>query len=168
MIRILTGALVALSVVAAPVAASDLTQLAAAAGVSAEAAQGMSLTALAALKFNRDGHDGDRQRVGPARAPVMVDGARHAQLIAAAGLTPAEAEGLTLAALAAAKHNASGRTDEQVGVVVMSSRGPVRVGSQLVAAAGLDDVAAQGMSLTAIAAAKFNRDSDGRNQQTVR
>lgn len=75
---------------------------------------------------------------------------------------------MTLAELAAAKHNASGRSDDAVGTTVVSSRGPVRVGSQLAAAAGLDGVEAQGMSLTAIAAAKFNRDLSGDDQQTAR
>lgn len=168
MTRILTRALVALSIAAAPAAAADLTQIAAGAGVTVEAAQGMTLSELAALKFNRDSRDDDRQSVGGIGGePVMVDVMRHAQLIAAAGLTPAEAEGLTLSELAAGKHNAGSDSNERI-VVVMSSRGPVRVGSQLAAAAGLGGAEAQGMSLTAIAAAKFNHDSSDDNQQTAR
>ena len=165
--RFVIGAVVALSSGVAPAGASDLTQLAAGAGVSVAEAQGMTLSELAALKFNRDTRSDDRQAVAHDATPVKVDAGRHAQLIAAAGLTPAEAEGMTLAELAANKHNAGADPNERF-VVVMSSRGPVRIGSQLAAAAGLEGAEAQGMSLTAIAAAKFNRDSSDDNQQTVR
>jgi hypothetical protein len=97
----------------------------------------------------------------------MVDAGRHAQLIAAAGLTPAEAQGLTLSELAAGKSNASSDDDQQI--VVMSSRGPVHLPSQLIAAAGLSTAEAQGLSLGQIAAFKFNRDTrPGDYQSTAR
>ncbi len=166
MTKIFARAFVALSLAAAPVAAADLDQLAAGAGVSAQAAQGMTLNELAARKFNRDSDGQNQQAVNVDRTPVMIDATRHAQLIAAAGLTADEAEGLTLSELAAGKYNVNRDSDERV-IVVMSTRGPVRIGSQLAAAAGLDGVEAQGMSLTAIAAAKFNRDSNDDNQQTI-
>lgn len=154
---------------AAAVAASaaDRSQLAAGAGVSVAEAQSMSLSELAAAKFNRDtGRDG-AQRVGAAGRPVLVDADRHAQLIAVAGISPAEAEGITLAELAAGKYNTEGDSDHQV-PVVMSSRGPVHADPQLIAAAGLEPGEAYGMSLTGIAAAKFNRDTGRDEQQTPR
>jgi hypothetical protein len=162
-----TTAVVGLSLVAAfSVSAADVTQLAAGAGISAGEAQGLTLTELAALKFNRDSERDEQQSVAAAEGPVMVDPVRHAQLIAAAGLSADEADGLTLSQLAAGKHNAEARRDE-LHLVVMSSRGRVRAGSQLIAAAGLSTAEAQGMSLTGIAATKFNRDSGRDEAQTA-
>jgi hypothetical protein len=147
--------------------AADVGQLTAVAGISAAEAASMSLTEVAAAKFNRDGDRDDQQTVGGAQAPIMVDAGRHAQLIAAAGLTPAEARGLTLSELAAGKSNASSDDDQQI--VVMSSRGPVHLPSQLIAAAGLSTAEAQGLSLGQIAAFKFNRDTrPGDYQSTAR
>ena len=145
--------------------AADRTQLAAAAGVSAEDAATMSLTELASAKFNRDTRGDDQQAVSDAQ-PIMVDPVSHAQLIAAAGLSSDEAAGLTLSQLAAGAFNAGSDDDEAQPVVTMSTRGPVRVGSHLAFAAGLTADEAQGMSLNAIAAAKFNRDSRDDDQQT--
>lgn len=139
--------------------AGDAHQLAAAAGLSPAEAAGMTLTEIAAAKFNRDTRGDDRQSISDA-APVRVDQDRHAQLIAVAGIAPADATGMTLTQLAAGVFNAGSDGDDAQAVVTMSTRGPVRIGSQLVAAAGLDPVEAQGMSLTEIAAAKFARDSD--------
>ncbi len=138
--------------------AADQSQLAAAAGVSAAEAEGMTLTELAAAKFNRDSASDDRQVISDAR-PIMVDPARHGQLIAAAGLTAGEAEGLTLSQLAAGAFNAGSDSDDGQPVVTMSSRSPVVVGPRLVFAAGLTTDEAQRMSLTGIAAAKFARDT---------
>ncbi len=138
--------------------ADDVRQLAAGAGLSQSEAAGMTLTEIAAAKFNRDSGGDDQQTISHA-TPVRVDPARHARLVAAAGLTPAEAQGMTLTQLAAGVFNAGSDGDDAQTVVSVSSRGPVRIGSQLVAAAGLDPVEAQGMSLTEIAAAKFGRDT---------
>lgn len=146
--------------------AADHSQLAAAAGISAGEAATMSLTELAAAKFNRDSRDDDRQVVSDAK-PVMVDTVRHAQLIAAAGVSADEAAGLTLSQLAAGAFNAGSDDDDAQTVVTMSSRGPVRIGSHLAFAAGLSPEEAQGMSLTAIAAAKFNRDTRDADRQTA-
>lgn len=160
------GVAASLSLAAAlSASAADVGQLAASAGISRAAAQQMSLTEVAATKFNRDGGRDDRQTVGGAQAPVIVDADRHAQLIAAAGLTPAEAEGLTLSELAAGKVNAGSDADQQI--VVMSSRGPVRQPAQLIAAAGLTPAEAQGLSLSQIAAVKFNRDTRPGDYQTT-
>jgi hypothetical protein len=139
--------------------AADTSQLAAAAGLAPAEAAGMSLTEIAAAKFNRDSRGDDRQVISEATAPVMVDPVRHARLVAAAGLTAEDAAGLTLTQLAAGAFNAGSDGDNAQPVVIVSTRGPVRIGSQLVSSAGLDPVEAQGMSLTEIAAAKFDRDT---------
>jgi hypothetical protein len=82
--------------------AGDVSQLAAAAGIAPAEAATMSLTEIAAAKFNRDTRGDDRQVVSTAE-PIMADPVRHAQLIAAAGLTPEEAAGKSLTEVAAAK-----------------------------------------------------------------
>ena len=143
--------------------AADQTQLAASAGVSTSEAATMSLNELAAAKFNRDSADGDQQSIADSRT-IAVDQDRHGQLIAAAGLTADEAEGLTLSQLAAGAFNAGSDDDSAQPVVRVSTRGPVRIGSQFVASSGLDQVEAQGMSLTTIAAAKFARDTGADNR----
>ena len=139
--------------------AADVSQLVAAAGVAPAEAATLSLTELAAAKFNRDTRDDDQQTVSDA-APTMVDPYRHAQLIGAAGLTSGEAAGLTLTQLAAGAFNAGSDDDDAQPVVTMSSRGPVgSIEPHLAFAAGLDPADAQGLSLSAVAAAKFRRDT---------
>jgi hypothetical protein len=106
------GATLAASLAAS---AADVSQLAASAGIDPAAAAQMSLTEIAAAKFNRDGDADDRQTVGSAAAPIEVDqivtvssrspARQPAQLVAAAGLSPAEAQGLTLSQIAAVKFN---------------------------------------------------------------
>jgi hypothetical protein len=137
--------------------AADMAQLAAAAGVSPAEAATMSLSELAAAKFTRDSADENHQKIADTRV-IPVDPARHAQLIASARISPAEAESLTLSQLAASKFNA-GSDDDNAQPVAMSSRGPVSVGSHLAYTAGVDPAEAGGMSLTEIAAAKFARDT---------
>ncbi len=149
--------------------AADTSQLAAAAGISPAEASTMSLTEIAAAKFNRDSAGDDRQSTSHATA-TAVDPARHAQLIAAAGLTPDEATGLTLTQLAASAFNASSDGDARQPVVSMSSRGPVVLTSadaHLAFAAGLTPAEARGMSLTEVAAAKFNRDTRDDDRQSA-
>jgi hypothetical protein len=145
--------------------ADDLAQLAASAGLSPAEAQAMSLTEIAAVKFNRDSDRDDRQTVFHDGRPIMVDPARHAQLIAGAGLSPDTARGLTLGALSAGLISAGSDTDERV--VVMSSRSVAIVPAGLVAAAGLTPAEARGMSLTEVAAVKFNRDTRPDDRQTT-
>ena len=73
---------------------------------------------------------------------------------------PGEAAGLTLTQLAAGAFNAGSDDDDAQPVVTMSSRGPVSIiEPHLAFAAGLDPADAQGMSLSAVAAAKFSRDT---------
>jgi hypothetical protein len=147
--------------------AADVGQLTALAGISAADAASMSLTEVAAAKFNRDGDRDDQQTVGGAQAPIMVDAGGLAHLIAAAGLKPAQARGQTRAHLPPGKSNAGSDDDQQK--EGMASRGPVHLPSQLIAAAGLSTAEAQGLSLGQIAAFKFNRDTrPGDYQSTAR
>jgi hypothetical protein len=139
--------------------AADTSQLAAAAGVTPAEAASLSLTELAAAKFNRDTRDDDQQTVSDA-TPAMADPYRHAQLIGAAGFSSGEAAGLTLSQLAAGAFNAGSDDDDAQPVVTMSSRGPVGgIEPHLAFAAGIDPAEAQGMTLGAVAAAKFSRDT---------
>jgi len=86
------------------------------------------------------------------------------QLIANAGLTPAEAAGLSLNEIAVHKFSRGASGDDRQGIVTPGSGGDV---SQLAASAGLTPSEAQGLSLTEIAAVKFNRDSAGDDGQRV-
>jgi antitoxin component of RelBE/YafQ-DinJ toxin-antitoxin module len=84
----------------------DHTQLAASAGIASEATHDYSLTELAAAKFNNDTRADDRQTITRRESVIVatrsVDGASNAraQLIASAGLTPAEAKGMSLSEIA--------------------------------------------------------------------
>ncbi|TPE53598.1 hypothetical protein [Amaricoccus solimangrovi] len=95
-------------------------------------------------------------------APVL---ATEPSLVSSAGLTPEQAQGMTLNEIAAMKFNRGRSPQDQIPV---GASGPVtsmafqdqvdasgRAG--LVAAAGLTPEQAQGMTLNEIAAAKFNR-----------
>ena len=161
--RILTSA--ALLALAVPAAAEDYSQLAAGAGITRAQAGALTLSEIAAYKFNRDTRGDEQQPIAEPSAAVRVDPAAHAQLIAAAGLTPAEAAGMSLSEIAAAKHNAGTRGDERQTVVAAGGMG--KAGDQLVAVAGLDPAAASGLSLTEVAAVKFNRDTRADDRQTV-
>ena len=146
---------------ALPAAAGDYSQLAASAGIGASG--GMSLTEIAAAKLSADGGRDAAQIVSHAGV-VMVDPVRHAQMIAAADLTPAEASGLTLSELAAGKYNAEARHDDQE-IVIQSTRGPVTmIPAQFALAADLSPAEARGKSLTEVYVAKINAES-GRDQR---
>jgi hypothetical protein len=143
----------------------DIAQLAATAGLSPAEAQSMTLNEIAAVKFNRDSDRDNRQTVFRDSRAITVDPARHAQLIAGAGLSPDTARGLTLGALSAGLVSAGSDTDERV--VVMSSRSVAIVPASLIAAAGLTPAEARGMSLSEVAAVKFNRDTRPDDRQTT-
>ena len=103
-----------------------------------------------------------------AAAPALAQ----SQLISSAGLTPAEASGLSLTEIAAAKFNRSAGGDDQQTVlrpraVTVASRSAGSDVSQLAASTGLSSAEAHGLSLSEIAAAKFNRSASGDDQQTV-
>jgi hypothetical protein len=135
-------------------------QLAANAGLSPAAAQGLSLTEIAQAKFNRDTRGDDRHVfVVPGHA------GGYDQLAASAGLSPVEASGMTLGEIYVAKINRDARGDEQQAVkgggAVMASRSTTGGADyvQLAASAGISPADAAGMSLREIAAAKFARDT---------
>lgn len=152
---------------ALPATAGDYSQLAASVGIDASTASTLSLTEIAAAKFSADGGQ-DADQIVSKPGVVMVDPVRHAQLIAAADLTPAEARGLTLTELAAGKFNADASADEAqtARAVTMSTRGPVAiVPAQLAAAADLTPAEARGMSLNEIYVAKINAEARGDDRQ---
>ena len=152
----------------APSMAPAQSQLAAGAGLSAAEASGMSLTEIYVAKINREYGRDQQQRVAAKSEPKTVDSRRHAQLIRSAGLTPGEAEGLSLSQIAALKasHNA-GRDDR---VVVMMGRSlPVTdtaAYGQLVAASGLTPVEANGLTLNELYVMKINRESRRDDRQS--
>ena len=131
------------------------------AGTQVVAGNGLSLTQAAAIKFNADTRTDDHQTV----AVVAGKGGNTSQLAAVAGIPANEAAGMSLDQIAVAKFNREARGDEKQavkgGAATMSTRSPYLGGQeQLVASAGLSADAAQGKSLTEIAAAKFARDTN--------
>jgi hypothetical protein len=141
--RFAAVAAVALAALAAAPAFAN-SQLIANAGLTPAEAAGLSLTEIAVAKFNRNADNDDRQEI------VVRD--RRAD--------PA----LTAAAIARFNRNAD-HDDRQMPVsrsgVTMTSRSMnVAAFSQLAANAGLTLEEARGMSLSEIAAAKFNRNAD--------
>jgi hypothetical protein len=163
-LKTLAAVAAALLATAAPALAQS--QLIASAGLTAAAAQDMSLTEIAVAKFNRDADSDDRQTT-----VVPGSGGNSAQLAASAGLSPSEARGLSLTEIAIAKFNRDADSDDRQGVVrrggvTMTSRSPRNASpSQLAASAGLSPSEAAGMSLTEIAIAKFNRDAASDDRQ---
>lgn len=141
--------------------AQDNSQLIASAGLSQSEAQGLTLNEIAAAKFNQGESRPDRQVIlSPER--VAVDPARHAQLIAAAGLTAEEAEGLSISALGVAKHNTGADNDEQQAQRFMFSRGPIEMAPpQFAATAGLSPEEARGLTLNEIYAIKLAGGNNG-------
>jgi hypothetical protein len=93
---------------------------------------------------------------------------RDAQLIAAAGLTPDEAQGMTLAELASHKTSFNARHDERQ--VVVSGRSIEGIDPsahrQLVAAAGITEAEALGVSLNDLYVLKINRESSRDDRQS--
>jgi hypothetical protein len=159
----LTSLAAALALGLAGTAAADSGQLAASAGLAPAEASGLSLTEIAQAKFNHDTRGDDRQvivRHEPASAAARQTLAENA------GLATGAAKNLSLTEIAAAKFNhESGGTDQQRverGSVTVAARSIRGNGEwrQLVASAGLSQPEAQGLSLTDIAAAKFDRDTD--------
>ena len=151
-----TIAAAALALAAAPAFAD---QLAANAGLSAAEAQGLTLSQIAQVKFNRETRGDDRQAV------IIVPGhsASYDQLAASAGLSASEARGMSLDEIFVAKVNKESDTDDQQlvtgGDVTMASRSAYSPNAQFAASAGLSPAEAAGMSLTEIAAIKFQRDT---------
>jgi hypothetical protein len=90
------------------------SHLATSAGIAPAQATGMSLTEIAAVKFNNDSRPDDAQVVTrPSTAvyasrSVGVSGPGYDRLIASAGLTPAEAQGMSLSEIAVYKFDRDG------------------------------------------------------------
>jgi hypothetical protein len=122
------------------------------------AGNGLNLTQAAAVKFNNDTRQDDRQTV----AVVPGKGGNVSQLAASAGIAADEATSMSLGQIVLAKVNREARGDDKQamkgGAVTMSTRSPSLGGNeQLAASAGMS---ADGKSLTEIAAAKFARDTN--------
>jgi hypothetical protein len=137
------------------------SQLVASAGLTPEEAAGLSLTEIAQAKFDRDTDGQVIVHHG------VADSATKAALAADAGLSPAQAQNLTLNQIAAVKFNRESSGSDQQTVqrsqattAATRSADSPRARAQLIASAGLSPDAAASMSLTDIAAAKFDRDTD--------
>jgi hypothetical protein len=133
--------------------ADDLDQLAATAGLEASEIEGLTLTEVAAYKFNRDSI-GQRAAIEPGS-----NGTRE-QLAESAGLTADDADGMTLTVIAAYHFNRGSSGDDQQTIrggsrVTMASRS--LGASQLAREAGLTEAEAETLSLRQIAAHVFNR-----------
>ncbi len=132
------------------------------AGSQVQASPGVTLDEAAKAKFNREARGDDRQ---PIVVPVAPSG-HYEQLAATAGLSPDEAETMSLAEIFVAKINHEGSGDEQQMVrgsagTTMGTRSTAAPTdrTQLIAVAGLSASEAAGMSVSQIAAAKFARDT---------
>jgi hypothetical protein len=90
--------------------------------------------------------------------PAFAQDSR-AQLAASAGLTPAEAQGLSLGELAVLQHNEGARRDDELVIVMHRSTEPVNNGAhrQLILASGLTPAQAADLSLNELAALNHNR-----------
>ena len=129
-------------------------QLIASAGLTPAEAAGLSLTEIAQAKFNRDSRNQDRQQI-------------------VSGRSSAEAGASALNDVLVAKVYREGGRDRVQGAVrgkgvTVASRSGAADPSdraQLIAAAGLTQAEAAGMTLNEIAVAKFNREADHDNRQ---
>ena len=92
--------------------ADEHRQLVAAAGLSAGDASGMRLDEIAAHKVNRGTSSDEGIPVAASRGR-QFDPAQNPQLVAAAGLSVASAEGMSLSELARLKSNREARGDER-------------------------------------------------------
>jgi hypothetical protein len=153
---------------ASPAAAQNRSQLAAAAGVSAQEAEGMTLSELFARKINREnGRDG-QVTVSTHNYPVF-EASDHAALVANAGLTRSQATDMDLSQIAAHKNNRGATRDNRIPVTQMASASfDAADHPQLVASAGLSASEAQAMSLNEIYRHKHNRSAGRDEVQGVR
>ncbi len=135
-------AAVALAAASTSVSA-DTSQIAASVGVDAS---DYTVTELARMKRNAE--TGGDDQVAIVAAAVAPQPSGRSQLIAAAGLTPAQASGMSLTALATAKANREVRGDD-LHPIVSSRSSPANQAAwdQFAASAGLSAAEARGMSL---------------------
>ncbi|HVL22399.1 MAG TPA: hypothetical protein VM422_15700 [Amaricoccus sp.] len=135
------------------------SQLATNAGLSSTEASGLSLTEIAQAKFNRDA--GFTQNAQGA-STASVDA--RAGLARAAGLSADAAQDLTLGQIAAVKFSKGSSDNDQIrpadlNASLATRSADDRAWAQLVSNAGLTADDAASLSLTDIAAAKFDRDN---------
>ncbi len=155
--------------IAAPAFADP--QLIASAGLTAEQAEGMTLTEIAQYKFNREESPGDRWDPS---IPAVTGPVSRGQLAASAGLSPDSARYRSLDELAVAMFNRNTRpSDQQIvvkhGAAVVATRsvnGAANAFGQLIASAGLTSAEAEGMTLSEIVQYKFDRDVPEVDRQT--
>lgn len=132
------------------------SQLAANAGLSPAEAAGLSLSEIAQAKFNRDSNF-----TQDAQKPFQPSAEGRANLARTAGV--ANAGDLSLTQIAAVKFSRGASDNDQIrpaglGVSLATRSDNQNTRTQLVANAGLNADDAAGLSLTDIAAAKFDRD----------
>lgn len=124
------------------------------------AGNGLTLTEAAQAKFNRDSAPGDAHE----KVERVTPSGDYARLAASFGMTPEEAQDLSLAQVFVAKVNHGASANEQMLMkgtgTTLSTRSPYGDSgrSRLAASAGLTPAEASRMSLTEIAAAKFAND----------
>jgi hypothetical protein len=129
----------------------------ASAGLTPAEAEGMTLTEIAAHKFNRETRTDDAITVSSRSFPVF-DVAAHRQLVAVAGLGESEARSMTLTEIAARKVNVAATADERIPIVAHGAGFDAADHPQLAAAAGVAPAEAAGMSLGELHARKVNRE----------
>jgi hypothetical protein len=149
---------VAAALLGASAPAFAQSQLVASSGLSPAEASGLSLNEIAAAKFNRDVSGSDQQR-----AFTRGSAGETGQLAASAGIPADEADRLSVTEIAAAKFSRDTENAQRVvrreGVTAIARSVAASDRAQLVAAAGLSAEEANGLSLSEIAAAKFDRDT---------
>jgi hypothetical protein len=168
---VLLAATASLAFAGAASAQSGKEQLAASAGIPRSAVEQLTLTEVAAYKFNRDESGADQQKVRI--EPGRSNGAP-AQLAGAAGISADERASLSLTEISAHFFNRGSSDDDHQTVhnnegVTAGARqaaiGPSADVRQLAASAGLTEEEAQGMSLRQIAAHAFNQSESYQDRQ---
>ena len=159
-------AALALAAAAVPASAQNLDQLIASAGLTRSEAAGITLSQIAAYKFNRDVSWADRQTVpGSVVASASASGratlARNVHLSTRGMPTP------SLTELAARHFNRGVSTVDQQ-AVTRPIPGAGSDNRQLAASAGLGQDGAEGRTLTEIAGHLFNRGVSAADQQTIK
>lgn len=156
------AAAAAVALIAAAPAFAGNGQLAASAGIPRSEAAQLGLAEIAQAKFNRDNR-GDATPLNV--SPVAASAASRDRFARSVGIAPEAAQGLSLGQIAAIKFNrAESGADQQPvkGAAAVATRnvGDPAARAQLIANAGLSQEDAAGLSLTEIARAKFERDTD--------
>ncbi|MBP7240491.1 hypothetical protein [Amaricoccus sp.] len=152
---------VTLSALACAAPALAQSQLESNAGLTAEQARGLTLNEIATVKFNRGEATQDqnlvrRQVAVTALAFQGTDAAGYDQLAGAAGLSPEQAEGMTLDQIATAKFNRSESVQDQIPMRDMTSamafQDPLDLSTNahLIRSAKLTPEEAQGMTLNEV------------------